>query len=238
MRAMNSDLIVIPTYNERDNVRPLVESILAAAPGADIMLVDDGSPDGTAEYAERLFGRLPNFHLLRRSGPRGLGCSYIDAYRTALAGRWTRIVQMDADLSHDPCGIPVLLESLAVADVVVGSRYCLGGVVSNWSMRRRIASRISNAYMRTLLHLPVRDATSGYRSYTRSALERIDVGRIRSRGFAFQVEAIYFAHRSGLRIVEVPIVFTDRRRGRSKVTLPVIVEMVLLPWRLGWQAAR
>lgn len=233
---MSRNLIIVPTYNERDNVQELVEGILTTVPGADIMLVDDSSPDGTADLAERLFGNLPNFRVLRRSGPRGLGRSYVDAYRTALAGCWIRVIQMDADLSHDPHCIPALLEAACTADVVIGSRYCPGGSVRNWPLRRHVTSRLANTYVRNLLNLPVRDATSGYRCYTRCALEQVGLSRIQSRGFAFQVEMTYLAHRRGLRIVEVPIVFVDRHLGRSKADLSVVIEMLFLPWRLRLHA--
>jgi dolichol-phosphate mannosyltransferase len=232
---MNTDrtLIVVPTYNERENIGPLVARVLEVAPGADVCLLDDDSPDGTAAHAEELFASEPRFSVLRRVGrPRGYGRSLVDGYRRALEGGYARLVQLDADFSHDPAVIPALIEDSHRADVVIGSRYCEGGGVANWPVRRRALSRFANAYVAAITGLRVRDATGGFRCYTRRALGRLLEGRIEAEGYAFLVESVYRAHRAGLRIAEVPITFTDRRVGQSKMSRKVILESVLMPWRL------
>jgi dolichol-phosphate mannosyltransferase len=232
---MNTDrtLIVVPTYNERGNVRQLVARVLEVAPGADVCLLDDDSPDGTAALAAELFGAEPRFSALVRAGlRRGYGRSLVDGYRRAFEGGYARLVQLDADFSHDPSVIPALVEAGRAADVVIGSRYCEGGGVANWPVRRRALSRFANAYVASITGLRVRDATSGFRCYTRRALGRLLEGRIGAEGYAFLVESVYRAHRAGLRVAEVPITFTDRRVGQSKMSRKVILESVLMPWRL------
>ncbi len=225
-------LIVVPTYNERENVARLIGELLAVAPDADVCLLDDASPDGTAECAEELYGSDPRFSVLRRTGARGYGRSLVDGYRRALDGGYARLVQLDADFSHDPRRIPALVEASGRADVVIGSRYCEGGGVENWPLRRRLLSRFANAYVARITGLRVRDTTSGFRCYTRRALRSLLDGRIAGEGYAFLVEATYRARRAGLRISEVPIIFTDRREGQSKMSRKVILESILMPWRL------
>lgn len=232
---MNTDrtLIVVPTYNERDNVARLVAELLAVAPEADVCLLDDDSPDGTAAHAAGLFKGEPRFSVLCRKGAaRGYGRSLVDGYRRALEGGYARLVQLDADFSHDPRRVPALIEASRDADVVIGSRYCEGGGVENWPLRRRALSRFANAYVCRITGLRVRDTTSGFRCYTRRALARLLDGRIAGEGYAFLVEAAYRAHREGLTVAEVPITFTDRREGQSKMSRKVILESVLMPWRL------
>jgi len=225
-------LIIVPTYDERENVGPLVARLFEHTPEADVMILDDNSPDGTADQAERLFGADPRFSVLRRTGPRGYGRSLIDGYRRALEGGYARVVQMDADFSHDPAAVPVLLRAGREADVVIGSRYCPGGGVANWPLRRRALSRFANRYVAAITGLRVGDATSGFRCYTQRALCVLLEGRTRAEGYAFLVEATFRAHRAGLTVAEVPITFTDRREGRSKISRKVIFESVLMPWRL------
>ncbi|HEX8352722.1 MAG TPA: polyprenol monophosphomannose synthase [Pyrinomonadaceae bacterium] len=232
---MNTDrtLIVIPTYNERENVGPLVAELLGVAPGADVCLLDDDSPDGTADHAAALFAAEPRFSVLRRRGvARGYGRSLVDGYRRALEGGYARLIQLDADFSHDPRRVPALAEASRAADVVIGSRYCEGGGVENWPLRRRALSRFANAYVCRITGLRVRDTTSGFRCYTRRALVRLLEGRFAGEGYAFLVEAVYRAHRGGLSVAEVPITFTDRREGQSKMSRKVILESILMPWRL------
>ena len=232
---MNTDrtLIVVPTYNERENVPRLVAELLAVAPGADVCLLDDDSPDGTAAYAAELFEGEPRFSVLSRKGrARGYGRSLVDGYRRALEGGYARLVQLDADFSHDPARVPALVEASGRADVVIGSRYCEGGGVENWPLHRRALSRFANAYVGRITGLRVRDTTSGFRCYTRRALASLLEGRIAGEGYAFLVEAVYRAHREGLTVAEVPITFTDRREGQSKMSRKVILESVLMPWRL------
>jgi len=225
-------LIVVPTYNERENVARLVAELLGVEPDADVCLLDDDSPDGTAAHASELFGTEPRFSVLRREGPRGYGRSLVDGYRRALAGGYARLVQLDADFSHDPRRVPALIEASRAADVVIGSRYCEGGGVENWPLRRRALSRFANAYVGRITGLRVRDTTSGFRCYTRRALACLLEGSIAGEGYAFLVEATYRAHSAGLRVAEVPITFTDRREGQSKMSRKVILESVLMPWRL------
>ena len=232
---MNTDrtLIVVPTYNERENVGPLVKELLSVAPGADVCLLDDDSPDGTADHAAALFAGEPRFSVLRRGGAaRGYGRSLVDGYRRALEGGYARLVQLDADFSHDPRRIPALVEASRAAEVVIGSRYCEGGGVENWPVRRRLLSRFANAYVARITGMSVRDATSGFRCYTRKALRALLEARVAGEGYAFLVEATYRARRAGLRVAEVPIIFTDRREGQSKMSRQVIFESVLMPWRL------
>ena len=225
-------LIVVPTYNERENVARLVAELFEVAPEADVCLLDDASPDGTADYAEELYGHEARFKVLRRTGARGYGRSLVDGYRRALEGGYARLVQLDADFSHDPRRIPALVEASCAADVVIGSRYCEGGGVENWPIRRRALSRFANAYVARITGLSVHDTTSGFRCYTRRALRTLLEGRLAGEGYAFLVEATYRARRAGLRVAEVPITFTDRREGQSKMSRKVILESVLMPWRL------
>jgi dolichol-phosphate mannosyltransferase len=232
---MNTDrtLIVVPTYNERENIAALVARVLEVAPEADVCLLDDDSPDGTADYARELFGKDPRFSVLRRAGrPRGYGRSLVDGYRRCLEQGYARLVQLDADFSHDPARIPALIEASERAEVVIGSRYCEGGAVENWPLRRRLLSRFANQYVCRITGLRARDTTSGFRCYTRRALRRLLEGRVAAEGYAFLVEAVYHSHREGLSITEVPITFTDRREGKSKMSRGVIFESVLMPWRL------
>ena len=225
-------LVILPTYNERENVVPLVTEILAHAPGADVLLVDDNSPDGTADLAGEHFRAEARFSVLRREGPRGLGRSYVDGYRAALARGYSRLVQMDADFSHDPARLPAILEASRASDLVIGSRYCPGGGIGNWPLRRRLLSRFANFYVSAITGIRVGDATSGYRCYSRRALEHLLRHQIAAEGYAFLVESAYRITEAGLPVAEVPIVFVDRREGQSKISRKVIFESVLMPWRL------
>ncbi|MEP6757007.1 MAG: polyprenol monophosphomannose synthase [Chthonomonadales bacterium] len=225
-------LVIIPTYNERENVETIVPAVFKMLPDADLLIVDDDSPDGTADRAQELFGSDPRFHILRRTGPRGLGRSYVDSYAYALESGYSRVVQMDADFSHNPKYLPDMEKASANADVVMGSRYCPGGGVENWPFRRKLLSRFANKYVSVITGVQVRDATAGFRCYTRRALERIHVEEVVSNGYAFQVEMTYRAAIAGMKVVEIPIIFTDRAVGVSKMTQSVIMESILMPWRL------
>ncbi len=231
----SSTLVILPTYNERENVGTLSAQILSVVPDADVLLVDDNSPDGTADYAEELFAREPRFSVLRREGPRGLGRSYVDGYKAALSGGYARLVQMDADFSHDPARLPDIIAASRGAEVVIGSRYCPGGGTGNWPLRRRMLSRFANFYVSQITGMRVRDATSGYRCYGRDALEYVLRHQIAAEGYAFLVESIYRISEAGMRVAEVPILFVDRREGQSKISRKVIFESVLTPWRLRLQ---
>ncbi|HEX7278871.1 MAG TPA: polyprenol monophosphomannose synthase [Solirubrobacterales bacterium] len=222
--------LVLPTYNEAENVEPLVEAARAKLPAsAQVLIVDDSSPDGTGEIADRLAGRHENVRVLHRASKEGLGPAYIAGFRTALAGGAGLVLEMDSDFSHDPAYLPRLLEAAQRADVVLGSRYVPGGGVSEWGALRRAISRGGSSYARLVLGVDVRDLTGGFKCFRREVLEAIDLDAISTRGYAFQVEMTYRAIRLGFKVVEVPIVFRDRRVGTSKMDLGIAVEAV---WRL------
>jgi dolichol-phosphate mannosyltransferase len=222
--------LVLPTYDEADNLEPLVEAALAKLPpGARVLIVDDSSPDGTGEIADRLAGRHENVSVLHRPRKEGLGPAYIAGFRAALAGDAGLVLEMDADFSHDPAYLPRLLEAAKRADVVLGSRYVDGGGVSDWGPLRRAVSRGGSTYARLVLGVGVRDLTGGFKCFRREVLEAIDLDAISTRGYAFQVEMTYRAIRLGFEVVEVPIVFRERRVGSSKMDLGIVAEAV---WRL------
>jgi dolichol-phosphate mannosyltransferase len=226
-------LVIVPTYNERDNLPRLLAALMAIE-DLHVLVVDDSSPDGTADEAEALAARSHGrLSVIRRSGPRGLGRSYIDGMIAALRTDATKICQMDADFSHDPAALPALLDATAGADLVIGSRYIPGGQLRNWPAHRVMLSTFANWYVRAITRLPVRDCTSGFRCWTRTLLARLPLDRIVSDGYAFQVEMAWEAHHAGGRIVEVPITFVERREGQSKMSGRVIAESVVLPWRLA-----
>jgi dolichol-phosphate mannosyltransferase len=225
-------LIVLPTYDERDNL-PVVVGRLLQIPGLRVLVVDDGSPDGTGAIAAGLAAADQRVKVLHRSGPRGLGLSYIDGMQHALRTDATHVCQMDADLSHDPADVPRLVEAAQHADLVIGSRYVHGGRVENWPLRRIILSGFANRYVRAITRLPINDCTSGFRCWRRDALERIRFEGIRSEGYAFLVELAWEAVCAGCRVAEVPITFVERREGASKISSGVILESALLPWRLA-----
>ena len=226
-------LVVIPTYNESDNLPGLIRRIMALD-GFDILVVDDDSPDGTGAVADALAAEFPaRIEIIHRPGPRGFGRSYVDGFKRAIRGTYEFVCQMDADLSHDPEYLSDLVAAGAGGlDLVLGSRYLQGISVVNWPLRRLILSTLANAYVRTITRLPVRDCTSGYRCWRRSALERLPLDSIRSDGYSFQVETLFEARRRGLAIGEVPIVFVERRVGASKMSGRVILESIFMPWRL------
>ena len=217
------------TYNEADNLALLVSRVLAY-PEFDVLVIDDNSPDGTGAVADRLVRRFPGrVAVLHRSHKQGLGTALVLGYRHALAGGHDRILQMDADLSHDSSLLPEMRRSLERADVVIASRYVAGGRVLNRARWRRLLSRAASAYAGTLLRLPIRDPMGGYKAYRREVLEAIDLDQVRSRGYAIQAEMSYRCRRRGFQMAEVPTVFADRVRGRSKMTGTVILEAFLMP---------
>ncbi len=225
-------LVIVPTYNERHNVAAMVTALLRID-GVRVLVVDDASPDGTGAEADRAAAAADGrVSVLHRTGPRGLGRSYVDGMRMALGSDATHVCQMDADFSHDPADVPRLLAAAADADLVLGSRYVPGGALRNWPRRRRLLSTFANWYVRTITGLPVQDCTSGFRCWRRELLARLPLDRIRSDGYAFQVEMAWEAAAAGGRTVEVPITFVERREGTSKMSLGVIAESILLPWRL------
>lgn len=231
-------LVVIPTYNEVDNLSTIVARLRSAVPAAEILVVDDASPDGTGALADQLAADDSHVHTLHRTGKQGLGAAYLAGFRWADEHGYDVVVEMDADGSHAPEQLPRLLSALASADVALGSRWVPGGEVVDWPRRRKLLSRGGNLYTRLVLGLPVRDATGGYRAYRMPVLEKIDVDSVRSQGYCFQVDLAWRAHRHGLRVVEVPITFAERERGASKMS-PAIVREAL--WRVtvwGFQARR
>jgi dolichol-phosphate mannosyltransferase len=225
-------LVIVPTFNERDNL-PLLAQGLLSLPDVNVLVVDDNSPDGTGAIADDLAqssgGRLTVMH---RTDKRGLGRSYVDGIALAVRQPFDVICQMDADLSHDPRYLPDLVAATDRADVVIGSRYVEGGAIVNWPKRRRLLSRFANLYIRTVTRLSPRDCTSGYRCWRREALGALVLDRFTSDGYSFLVEMLFAAARSGCRIAEVPITFVERRLGESKLSSAVLVESALTPWRL------
>ena len=223
--------VCLPTYNERDTLEPVVralEPVFAELDsGSRLLVVDDASPDGTGDLADRLAAELEFVHVLHRERKGGLGPAYLAAFTEALAGGADLVVEMDADSSHDPRDLPALLEATARADVAIGSRYVTGGGVRNWGLVRRGISRAGSLYARSILGLPVRDLTSGFKCFRRTVLETIGLDEISSVGYAFQIETVYRAARAGFRIVEVPIVFVDRTQGGSKMTPRIVLEAVV-----------
>jgi dolichol-phosphate mannosyltransferase len=226
-------LVVTPTYDERDNLPTFVASIHAVLPEAHVLVVDDASPDGTGKLADEMAARDPRVAVLHRPGKRGLGTAYRDGFGWALARGYDIVIEMDADLSHDARYLPSFLQAIERgADVVVGSRGVEGGGVVGWGPFRHGLSRGGSWYSRTILGVSIRDMTTGFKAYTRRALSAIETPSLCSNGYAFQIETTYRALRRGLRVVEVPIVFVDRRAGRSKLDRRVFLEAVTMVWRL------
>lgn len=226
-------LIVIPTYNEREVLPSIVEAVRAAAPFATVMVVDDNSPDGTGPLADQIAARDPQVRVLHRKGKEGLGAAYRHAFRVALDEGWERIVQMDADFSHDPKDVPRLLAALdAGADFAVGSRYTSGGGTENWGVGRKIISQGGGLYARTVLGITVRDLTAGFKAWKADTLRGISLDAVNAKGYGFQIEMSFRALRNGFKAVEVPINFIDRRVGQSKMSGSIFVEALTLVWQL------
>lgn len=232
-------MVVIPTYNEADNIEAMAEALFALdIPDLHLLVVDDASPDGTGEIAEGVKARYPRrMHVIHRPGKLGLGTAYITGFKYALDAGAQTIVQMDADFSHRPEYIPEMLDALADYDLVIGSRYVPGGKLDErWSWWRYLLSWWANSvYVRLILNTRVKDATAGFRAWRRSTLEGMNLDRIRSNGYIFQVEMAYVAERLGYRILEIPIYFEDRRIGKSKMTVPVKLEAAWRVWQIRWR---
>ena len=226
-------LVIVPTYNERDNLSALLGQLLVLN-GLRILVVDDSSPDGTGRIAdEYAAANRSRVQVLHRTGKRGLGRSYIDGMYLALRTDATHICQMDADLSHNPVDVPRLIAATAQAEFAIGSRYVPGGRIENWPARRRMLSAFANRYIRAITKLTIRDCTSGFRCWRREALEQLPLASIRSEGYSFIVELAWEASKAGFRCGEIPITFVERRKGASKLSARVIVESAILPWRLA-----
>ncbi len=230
-------LVIVPTYNERANIAKLIETVLAQDPRVDVLVVDDGSPDGTGALVDTIRQREPRVNVLHRASKMGLGTAYLAGFRWALDAGYAYIFEMDADFSHDPAHIPAFLEAIEGADVVLGSRYRHGKVtVVNWPMSRLMLSYSANAYARAVTGLQLWDSTGGFKCFRREVLEAIDLTAVRSNGYAFQIEMSFRAWKRGFRIIEIPIVFTDRSEGESKMSKRIVREAVWMVWRLRWWA--
>jgi dolichol-phosphate mannosyltransferase len=223
--------VVIPTYNEHDTIEPLMEQVLAL-PRFRVLVVDDGSPDGTGDLVAARAREEPRVGLLSREGKQGLGTAYLAGFRRALAEGAQYIFEMDADFSHDPAYLPPLLAAAERYDLVLGSRYVPGGGTTDWGVIRRLISRGGNLYARLVLGLPVSDATGGFRCYRRQVLETVPLDAVRSNGYSFQIEMVYRTLRAGFQVGEVPIIFPDRRVGQSKMSRRIVVEALINVWKL------
>ena len=230
----NRACVVLPTYNERENVPLIVPAILAASPLVDVLVVDDNSPDGTGKLADDLAAHDPRVRVLHRERKEGLGRAYLAGFAEALRAGYGRIVEMDADFSHDPSRLPALLAT--DADVVLGSRYVPGGGTVNWGTGRRMLSRGGSLYARAILGVSVRDLTGGFKCFRRKVLEDLDLPSVRSSGYAFQIELTWRAIRRGFKVVEVPILFTDRRVGKSKMSRSIVAEALWMVWKLRFSS--
>ncbi|MGE3259780.1 MAG: polyprenol monophosphomannose synthase [Geobacter sp.] len=229
---MDTAYVVIPTYNERDNLRPLTERILSQHQSLRILIVDDNSPDGTGQLADELAREDSRIQVLHRPGKLGLGSAYREGFRRALDLGANYLIEMDADFSHDPAVLPLFLEKIAECDLVIGSRYINGISVVNWPLRRLMLSYGANVYTRLITGLTIMDCTSGFKCFRRSLLERIDLDRITSDGYSFQIEMHFRCAELGARICELPIIFIDRRAGQSKMSKRIVREAVLMVWKL------
>ncbi len=232
-------LVVTPTYNEKDNLERFVAAVREALPEADLLVVDDASPDGTGDIADAIASRDPHVRVIHRAGQLGLGTAYVQAFTQGLADGSERFFEMDADLSHDVRYLPDFVRALDDGyDVVIGSRNIPGGGVEGWGLGRHFISKGGSIYSRTILGLPVKDLTSGYKAFSRRALEAIELGQVQSNGYSFQIEMTYRAVRKGMRVKEVPIVFVDRTAGQSKMSRRIFVEAIGVVWKLRFDGLR
>ena len=237
--ARERALVIVPTYNERENIRRLVDTVLRQDGRLEVLVVDDGSPDGTGQIVAELEREDQRVHLLERERKMGLGTAYIAGFRWALEHGYDYVLEMDADFSHDPAHLPQFLRAIRDADLVLGSRYQQGRVtVVNWPIGRLILSYSANLYARAVTGLPVWDATGGFKCFRRQVLEAIDFAHVRSNGYAFQIEMSFRAWKRKFRIVEIPIVFVDRTEGTSKMSKSIVREAIWMVWRLRWWAIR
>ena len=232
-------LVIIPTYNEKENITRMIEAVLKQDPSIDMLIVDDGSPDGTGDIVDGIARVNPRVHAIHRAAKLGLGTAYVAGFKWALARDYQFIFEMDADFSHNPDKIPEFLKAIQTADLVIGSRYQNGQVnVVNWPIGRLFLSYSANIYARRVTGLPVFDSTAGFKCFRRRVLESIDLDDIRSNGYAFQIEMHFRAWKKGFRILEIPIVFVDRTEGSSKMSKKIVREAVWMVWRLRWWSLR
>lgn len=227
MDGLGRVVVIIPTYDERENLPLIVARVRAATPQADLLVIDDNSPDGTGVLADGLAAADPQIKVLHRTAKNGLGAAYVAGFTWAIAQGYDIMVEMDADGSHQPEQLPRLLTALADADLVIGSRWIPGGIVQNWPKRREALSRAANLYARLMIGMPVRDVTGGYRAFRRSTLEKIALETVDSRGYCFQIDLALRTHKAGLRVAEAPITFVDRIHGTSKMSQAVVAEAML-----------
>ena len=225
-------LVCVPTYDERENVEPITRAILEATPDVDVLVIDDSSPDGTGEIADAIAAREPRVKVLHRPGKEGLGKAYLAGFSWALARGYALVLEMDADFSHNPRYLPEMLERARRAELVLGSRNVRGGGTVNWGIGRKLLSRGGSLYARTILGLPVRDLTGGFKCFHREVLEAIDLESVQCSGYAFQIELTYRAIKKGFRVFELPIVFEDRRVGRSKMSRRIVLEAIAKVWSI------
>lgn len=228
-------LVIVPTYNERENITRLIDAVLYQDPSIDVLVIDDGSPDGTGQLADEIAAVNPRVNVIHRPSKMGLGTAYLAGFKWALERSYAYILEMDADFSHDPAHLPQFLTSIQDADLVLGSRYREGRVtVVNWPVARLLLSYFANVYARVVTGLQLYDATGGFKCFRRSVLEAINLDDVRSNGYAFQIEMSFRAWRRGFRIVEIPIVFVDRTEGVSKMSKRIVREAIWMVWRLRW----
>jgi dolichol-phosphate mannosyltransferase len=229
-QAKNEAVVILPTYNERENLGPITDAILAATPQVDILVVDDNSPDGTGKLADEIAAQQPRVSVLHRAGKEGLGKAYLNGFAVALEAGYQIIFEMDADFSHDPKYLPVMLEKVKDADLVLGSRNIEGGGTVNWGVGRQVLSKGGSLYARTILGLPVKDLTGGFKCFRRKVLESIDLPTVQCSGYAFQIELTYRTIKRGFKVVETPIIFVDRRVGSSKMSKRIVFEALKKVW--------
>jgi dolichol-phosphate mannosyltransferase len=228
-------LVVTPTYNEADNIEKFIYAVLDQREDVEMLIVDDNSPDKTGDMVDALMAKNPRIHLLRRPGKMGLGTAYVEGFRYALANGFDFVFEMDADFSHSPDEIPRFLEKAQACDLVIGSRYTNGVRVINWPIRRLILSYAANVYTRIVTGMPIKDATGGFKCFRRKVLEAIDLDRVRSNGYAFQIEMNFKAFCKGFMLCEHPIIFADRTSGHSKMSRKIVYEAVWMVWKLKFR---
>ncbi len=229
---MPKTLVITPTFNEAENVERLITIVLEQGEGVEMLIVDDNSPDGTAAIVKRMMETNPRIHIIERQGKMGLGTAYVAGFKYAIANKYDYVFEMDADFSHNPKDIPAFLAKIEDVDLVVGSRYCRGVSVVYWPMKRLLLSYFANVYTRIITGLPLKDATGGFKCYRRIALESINLDKIKSNGYSFQIEMSFKIWSRGFRLAEIPIIFVDRDAGVSKMSRKIVYEAVYMVWVL------
>jgi dolichol-phosphate mannosyltransferase len=232
MSETRKALVCLPTYDERENLAPMIEAILARVPALEILVIDDNSPDGTGRIADEIAAGEPRVHVLHRAGKEGLGKAYLAGFAWALQRDYGLVLEMDCDFSHDPKYLPAMLAAVEDHDLALGSRYVPGGGTVNWGLGRKLISRGGSLYARLILGLTARDLTGGFKCFRREVLEAIDLATVQCTGYAFQIELTYRASRRGFRIQEVPITFVDRRVGHSKMSRRIVLEAIRKVWSI------